>query len=214
MSITSRNKKAETLAWITDDEAEFWTSTSPVEKRDKSNQFSTIKDITPVILPPDGLHINNIDETNKEIENNLSLSYKELIEKQAKEISTQAEEKQVSQIFQSTERRSDISMSLVDQLSTELTEDTNNSNDDIFEEIDHNEKPAVANDNGSSDKLFDSIIKLTDNIPFINDIRSFIDEIGEETNVLLGFMDEESLVNRRSRRAKFSSSSIKDDNTL
>ncbi|CAF1211503.1 unnamed protein product [Rotaria magnacalcarata] len=78
----------------------------------------------------------------------------------------------------------------------------------------HNEKPAVANDNGSSDKLFDSIIKLTDNIPFINYIRSFIDEIGEETNVLLGFMDEESLVNRRSRRAKFSSSSIKDDNTL
>ncbi|CAF3323175.1 unnamed protein product [Rotaria socialis] len=214
MSITSRNKKTETLAWITDDEAEFWTSTSPVAKRDKSNQFSTIEDITPVVLPSDDLHINNIDEINKEIENNLSLSYKELIEKRAREISTQAEEKQVSQIFQSTGRSSDIGMSSVDQLSTESAGDTKNSNDDIFEEINYNVKTAVANDNGDSDKLFDSITKLKDNIPFINDIRSFIDEIGEETNVLLGSMDEESLVNRRSRKAKSTFLSTKDDNAL
>ncbi|CAF1301569.1 unnamed protein product [Rotaria magnacalcarata] len=218
MSVTSRNKKVETLAWITDDEAEFWTSTSPIAKRDTTNQFSTIKDISPDVLSPDGLYFKINNEINTEMEDHLSLLHKQILEKQDEEVKYEDNETPV--IFQSNENiqmnnnNTEKNMSLFDRLLHQLTRssfsETDYIDDEVFVEVDENEIKVAVNNNNIHRSLNDGS-KLTDNIPFINDIRSFIDEIGEETNVLLGFMDEESLINRRSRKAKSTFSSIKNN---
>ncbi|CAF3329607.1 unnamed protein product [Rotaria socialis] len=220
MSVTSRNKKIETLAWITDDEAEFWTSTSPITKRDTSNQFSTIKDISTDVLSPDGLYFKTNNEINTEMEDHLSLLHKQTLEKQDEEVKYEDNETPV--IFQSKEslqlnnnnNNTEKNMSLFDRLLHQLTRssssETDYIDDEVFAEVDENEITAVVNNNNIHQSL-NGGSKLTDNIPFINDIRSFIDEIGEETNVLLGSMDEEALVNRRSRKAKSTFSSIKNN---
>ncbi|CAF1077883.1 unnamed protein product [Rotaria sordida] len=202
MSLTTRNTKIETLAWITDDEAEFWTSTTPIETKKTFHYFSTSKKNS----SSDDLHYKTNKQLNSQIEDPLSLSYKQLIEKQAKEVSENAEKTKIFEKFQLEENGPEINMGFLDRLfhssSKPPISEKDYLDDEVFTEIDESEIMAVINNNADIDVSSNVENKSTDNIPFINDLKSFIDELGEEKDVIMGTIDEETLFNRRSRKTK------------
>ncbi|CAF4959695.1 unnamed protein product [Rotaria sp. Silwood1] len=212
MSITDSNMKIETLAWITDDEAEFWTSTSPRETKKTFKHFSTSK-----VFPSDVSSFNSLqNETNKQLnsqnEDPLSLSYKQLIEKQAKEVSENAQKTRVFEKFQLEENVPGINMSFLDRLfrlsrRPHIT-DINYIDDEVFADIDESEITAVMNG--------DTHMDVSSNVEnkFMNNLRSFIDELSEEKDVIMGTIDEDTLFNRRCQKVKSSPLSIKNDEIL
>ncbi|CAM2728409.1 unnamed protein product [Rotaria socialis] len=167
---------------MTEDEAKYWASTSPITKCDTSNQFSTIKDISPDVLSPDGLYFKTNNEINTEMEDHLSLSPKQVIETQEKQMLEKDGIRQKSDVFQLNENMES------DESYHEKKLDYND--DQVFSEVNHNE--SINNGNQSSN-----------NISIFGTIRSFIGELNEEKDYIIGTIDEQTLVNRRqSRKAK------------
>ncbi|CAF3397412.1 unnamed protein product [Rotaria socialis] len=185
---------------MTEDEAKYWASTSPITKCDTSNQFSTIKDISPDVLSPDGLYFKTNNEINTEMEDHLSLSPKQVIETQEKQMLEKDGIRQKSDVFQlnenmeSDESYHEKSTSFFDRLLHQLTRpsasELDYNDDQVFSEVNHNE--SINNGNQSSN-----------NISIFGTIRSFIGELNEEKDYIIGTIDEQTLVNRRqSRKAK------------
>ncbi|CAF2356880.1 unnamed protein product [Rotaria sp. Silwood2] len=79
MPTNDTNMKIETLAWTIDNKAELWTNTTPIEKNGLY-RFSTSKN-----FPSDGLYFKTDKQFNGEMEDRLSLLYKQTIEKQENE---------------------------------------------------------------------------------------------------------------------------------
>ncbi len=147
------------------------------------------------------------------MEDHLSSIYKEEIEKQAKDVVEDAEKKQTSEIFELNETNQvnenipGISMSFLDRLYHQLTRPRASMyadpSDEEFTEIDQDEITSVTNDsadqalvNGGNQSKEHGSLKTT--------LRSFIEELTEEKDVIWGSMDHDSLCNRRSRKAKSS----------
>ncbi|CAF1301586.1 unnamed protein product [Rotaria magnacalcarata] len=185
---------------MAEDEAKYWASTSPIAKRETSNQFSTIKDISPDVLSPDGLYFKINNEINTEMEDHLSLSPRQVIETQVKQMLEKNGIRQKSDVFQlnenmeSDESYHEKSMSFFDRLLHQLTRpsasELDSNDDQVFLEVNHNE--SINNGNQSNN-----------NISIFGAIRSFIGELNEEKDYIIGTIDDQTLVNRRqSRKAK------------
>jgi hypothetical protein len=150
------------------------------------------------------------------------LLYKEGIEKQAKDIAENAEKKPISEIFefdQDTQLNENIpgtNMSFLDRLLHQLTRpkspEVDDLSDDEFTQIDETEITAVNNDNIDQSLIKEN--KLNKNTSLANSIRSFIEELFEEKDVIRGTLDEETLLNRRSRKAKTSIPMIQNKQVL
>ncbi|CAF3267469.1 unnamed protein product [Rotaria sp. Silwood2] len=224
MSITNSNMKIETLAWVTDDEAEFWTSTSPREKTHQSHNSLTSKDLSSNIFSSNGLYFKTNNQLDTEMEDHLSLLSKQAIEKQKKEEKNKVEEKHIFDIFQLNnnihlkENNSEEKMGFFSRLYHQLTRSSPSEidylDDDVFIDIDENEITAVVNNNTDMNTSFNVESKFIDNIPFVNNFKSFIDELTEEKDVIMGNIDEEILFNRRSQKAKSSLVPIKTNETF
>ncbi len=159
------------------------------------------------------------NQLNSEIEDPLLLSYKKKIDDEAKVVEKEVEAKRLSEIFefdnndQLNENVPGVNMSFLDRLLHQLTRprDPVNSynypSDDEYTEIDHREVTAVTNDNIIESSYNEN--KMKNNIPLKESLQTFIEELIEETDVIRGSIDEETLFNRRSRIAKSSLPMIK-----
>ncbi|CAF1487287.1 unnamed protein product [Rotaria sordida] len=189
MSVTDRNISIETFARITDDEAEFWTSTSPMEKNDASHHLSTSKDLSSNIISSDGLYFMTNNQLDTEMQDHLSSLYKQAIQKQEKQVEEKVKQNELFDIFQLNEnvhlnennpRRP---MGFLDRLFHQLTRssssETDYLDDEDFTEIDESEITAVVNNNADIDVSSNVENKISDTIPFMSSIRSFIDQLAD-----------------------------------
>ena len=188
-------------------------------KPEKDQEQFKLNDIS-----SDGLSFQSNDQLNKEMKDELSLLFKENIVKQANNVTKDAETKQISEIFEFdkntllNENIPGISMSFLDRLFHQITRPRDSkfdySSDDDFAEIDQTEITAVVND--SFDHSLDSDDKAKDDNSVKNSIRSFFEEISEETEVIRGILKQQTLINRRSEKAKTSPQPIEktDNQTL
>ncbi|CAF3848753.1 unnamed protein product [Rotaria sp. Silwood1] len=179
--------KIETCARITDDEAEFWTSTSPTEKNHTSYHVSTSKDLSSDIFSSDGLYFKTNNQLDTEMQEHLSSLYKQAIEKQEKVIEDKLENNQIFDIFQLNEN-SNLSENtpqepigflgrLYHQLTRSPDSEIDYLDDEPFTNIDESEIIVAINDNTNVDTSSNVENKVTDNTLFMNTVRSFIDKL-------------------------------------
>ncbi|CAF3954252.1 unnamed protein product [Rotaria sp. Silwood1] len=179
--------KIETCARITDDEAEFWTSTSPTEKNHTSYHVSTSKDLSSDIFSSDGLYFKTNNQLDTEMQEHLSSLYKQAIEKQEKVIEDKLENNQIFDIFQLNEN-SNLSentpqepIGFLGRLYHQLTRSSDSEidylDDEPFTNIDESEIIVAINDNTNVDTSSNVENKVTDNTLFMNTVRSFIDKL-------------------------------------
>ena len=136
----------------------------------------------------------------------MTLYYKEKLAKEAIEVKENAGKKQIFEFERDMtldEKNPGVPMSFLDRLIHQITRrrasDIDDPFDEDFTEINPTEITAIVNENAeqSADGLKnESPLKMT--------IRSFIEELGEETDVILGKIDNETLFNRRSHRVRSS----------
>ncbi|CAF0918427.1 unnamed protein product [Adineta steineri] len=135
MSRRKNKGQVETLAWITDDEAEFWTSITPSKNKNplepKSN-LSRSKKFSSETSLPDGQHFqfNNLIEKQNETLNN-SQTNDIFVKKQ-----TEEEEKEAAEL----KKRNDISNYYVNQFKS-----TNHLNENDEKQIDDMDKSVETN---------------------------------------------------------------------
>ena len=137
-------------------------------------------------------------------EDSLTLLYKEKIARDAEDAANNAGKIQIFEFERDlgvNENIPGVPQSFLDRLFHQLTRprapDLDEPIEEDFTEIDPTEITAIVNDNTekASDDLKDEpSLKLT--------IQSFFEELGEETDVILGKIDDETLFNRRSRRSR------------
>jgi hypothetical protein len=176
------------------------------------SSLKSSKDFSSDVILADGLYFKFNNQFNSDIEDHLSLLYKQGIEARAKEVNEEAEKKSVSEIFefndniQLNENMPGISMSFLDRLFHQLTRPSASTLDDYsdeeFTEIDDSEVTTISNNNTDLVNSRDDKNKSTYDIPFIRTMQSFITDLREEADVILGTLDEDTFINRRSRRAK------------
>ena len=148
-------------------------------------------------------------------EDPLLLSYKNKIEQEAKIVSENAGKKQLFE-FDNTLDLNDnvpgVNMSFLDRLIHQLTRPRQSKveydSDEEFTDIDESEVTAIVNHNIQQTPEYNDTTK--EESTFKDVILSFFGELNEETDVILGTIDQETLVNRRSHRAR--SSILSDDN--
>jgi len=144
------------------------------------------------------------------MQDRLSLLYKEGIEKQAKEVEDNTQKTRLSEVVEFDENIPSTNMSFFDRLLHQITRLTASEedylNDDVFTEIDESEIPTTVDDNTEIDKN-----ESENHSSFMNNIRSFIDAINEETNVIRGIVDEDEFIHQQSLKAKSSLTSTDDD---
>lgn len=152
------------------------------------------------------------------MEDPLALMYKNKIEQEAQNVAENAGKKQIFEFDNTMELNENVpgvNMSFIDRLLHQLTRPRKSkvdySSDEDFTEIDPNEITTVNNDNIKQPLEHEDTAK--DETSFKDTLRSFIDELNEETDVIRGTIDHETLYNRRSHRAKSSSFSL-NDNTV
>ncbi|CAF0930188.1 unnamed protein product [Rotaria sordida] len=189
MSVTDRNISIETFARITDDEAEFWTSTSPMEKNDASHHLSTSKDLSSNIISSDGLYFMTNNQLDTEIQDHLSSLYKQAIQKQEKQVEEKVKQNELFDIFQLNENvhlnenNPGRPMGFLDRLFHQLTRssssETDYLDDEDFIEIDESEITAVVNNSADISVSSNVENKISDTIPFMSSIRSFIDQLAD-----------------------------------
>ncbi|CAF1404569.1 unnamed protein product [Adineta ricciae] len=211
MSRRKGKKQVETLAWITDDEAEFWTSITPnrkIAEHEKMKKYASDNDL------PDGDHFrfdrslrakkqqeNLLEKENqRHSSNNFNLKKKSL--DQVKEIN---EENQHPIDKPTTEREKN------DKFFSRLIKELKGSSIDNEENVQLNQQNSFedyqqisTNDvivNQNQQQSTSSNEENETNLLF-GQFHSFIDEITEESFVITGSLDEDTLFNRRSRRAK------------
>ncbi|CAF3954233.1 unnamed protein product [Rotaria sp. Silwood1] len=179
--------KIETCARITDDEAEFWTSVSPIEQNHISYHVSTSKDLSSDIFSSDGLYFKTNNQLDTEMQEHLSSLYKQAIEKQEKVIEDKLENNQIFDIFQLNEN-SNLSentpqepIGFLGRLYHQLTRSSDSEidylDDEPFTNIDESEIIVAINDNTNVDTSSNVENKVTDNTLFMNTVRSFIDKL-------------------------------------
>ena len=137
----------------------------------------------------------------------LSQLYRETIARQVKETEAQVATKQTSEIFEfdesmrSNEAMHGMSMNLLDRLLHQWTRPAWSANgsdhDDEFTVIEETEIRTVVNDNAD-------FPTSSEEISLVERIRSFIDELSEESEVIRGSIDKDTLLNRRRHRTKSS----------
>lgn len=128
-------------------------------------------------------------ETEGGIEDSLVLSYKQIIEQQVREVTEKVEKRQTSDIFHSHGNDLEINTSLNNyllKLQPNFSLEENVLDENIFLNIEIN--------------------KLKDNFLFIKDLRSFIDELIEETKIIMGKTNKETLNNQTILKTESSSS--------
>ncbi|CAF1569538.1 unnamed protein product [Adineta ricciae] len=160
----------------------------------------------------DGLYFKSDGQLNADSEDRLTLLYREGIKKQAMEVEAAAEKKQTYEIFEFddkvelNENIPGVNMGFLDRLFHQLTRkppsESDYYSDDVFENVEPREVRAVFNSYTSTDEP-ESTYEPT----FMDTIRSFIDDIVEEADVIRGVIDETVLADRRKRRAQSISSS-------
>ena len=137
-------------------------------------------------------------------EDPLSVLYREKIAREAEEATNNAGKIQIFEFEQDmgiNENIPGVPNSFLDRLIHQITRPPAPDLDDIidedFTEIDPTEITAIVNDNIEEpleDSKNESTLKAK--------IQSFIEELGEETDVILGKIDDETLFNRRSQRSR------------
>ncbi|CAF0798672.1 unnamed protein product [Adineta steineri] len=135
MSRRKNKGQVETLAWITDDEAEFWTSITPSKNKnplEPSSNLSRSKKFSSETSLPDGQHFqfNNLIEKQNETLNN-SQTNDISVKKQ-----TEEEEKEAAEL----KKRNDISNYYVNQFKS-----TNHLNENDEKQIDVIDKSVEIN---------------------------------------------------------------------
>jgi hypothetical protein len=168
----------------------------------------------PECILPDGLYFKLNNQSDLELDDRLSLLFKEEIKQGAKEVEENAEKKHLCEIFEFDENVvlheniPGINMAFLDQLFHQIkpqsTSTVNYSNEEDFVDIEQNEITAVTNHHTETDKHHHS---------FTHFFRRLIDDIHEEIDVIRGRIDEDTLVNRRRHKAKASIVSIDDNQT-
>ena len=162
---------------------------------------------------PDGLYFKSNGQLSADSEDRLTLLYREGIKKQAREVEAAAEKKQTYEIFEFddkvelNENIPGVNMGFLDRLFHQLTRkppsESDYYSDDVFENVEQREVRAVFNSYTSTDET-----ESTSEPTFMNSIRSFIDDIVEEADVIRGVIDETVFADRRKRRAQSMSSSV------
>ncbi|UJR07560.1 hypothetical protein I4U23_011848 [Adineta vaga] len=193
----------------------------PLVDNDNKVEYSTppvkSKNVSPNVNTADGLYFKSNDELDAETEDHLTLLYRQGIEQQAKEVMEDAEKKPMCEIFEIVENTElnenvpGVNMSFLDRLFHQLTRkppsESDYYSDDVFEDINQREITTVCN-NYSTDS---DETKSNNESSFMNSLRSFFDDLSEETDVIRGVIDDDSLFNRRSRRAHSISSSTRSE---
>lgn len=140
-----------------------------------------------------------------EMEDPLSLMYKNKIAKEAHDVTENAGTKQIFEFDNSVvlnENIPGVNMSFLDRLLHQLTRprspEVDNFNDDEeFTEIDEKEITNVTNSNiKPQQQQFNYEDDTKEDISLVDSVRSFIEELHEETDVILGTIDQETLFNR------------------
>jgi hypothetical protein len=152
------------------------------------------------------------------------LLYRQTIENQKKDNEEYEEKKSESVIFEFeknihfSENIPGISMNFLDRLFHQITRpppsDIDEFSDEEFSEIDPSEITTVINNNTDIDKSNNQQNKSNEDESLIDAIRTFLDDLYEETDVIRGTLDEETFINRRSRRAKSSIPSTGDNRVV
>jgi hypothetical protein len=133
--------------------------------------------------------------------------YKNKIEQEAQNVVENAGKKQLFEFDNTVELNENIpgvNMSFLDRLIHQLTRPRHSnvgsfSDDDEFTIIDETEITTVVNQ-----QLLDYEDTTKEESPFKDFLRSFVEELNEEKDVIRGTIDHETLVNRRSHRARSS----------
>ncbi|UJR38626.1 hypothetical protein I4U23_031292 [Adineta vaga] len=191
MSHRKKDKKqAQTLAWITDDEAEFWTSITP-NKKGKEKKYASDNDL------PNGEHFQfpHVETNSIEIEQNQNQ-----LNKIKEENNLKFYDNENSNSF------NDPSMKFIKEnhnFFSRLINELKGSNEIPFESeslsqpVTYDDYQQInTNDLYSNDEINEK------NVNVFHQFSSFLDEITEESFVIIGDIDEETLLNRRSRKAK------------
>jgi ATP phosphoribosyltransferase len=134
------------------------------------------------------------------MQDRLSLFCTEGIEKQVKEVEDNTGKQRLTEFgLNIPSANMSFFARLLHQITRPSVSEADYLNDDVFTEIDGSEIPTTVDNNTEIDKN-----KLTVNSSFMNIIRSFIDDLNKETNVIRGVADQDVFLNRRSRNEKSS----------
>lgn len=187
----------------------FIQSRSPIRKKDTSNYFPAVENSSPDLLTSNKLHSEIDNKSYTESNDSLASIYKKKLEQEVNETIEQAEKNPLPDIFQSDDNNPRLSRSFLDHLynqesPTKSNFEDNAPTDDVFT-VGDNGIQTAADDKFTIDKLFNGVKKLTDDFPLVDMVNAFFDDLNEETEVVIGLMDEEALFNRRSRKANSSS---------
>lgn len=154
-----------------------------------------------------------------EEKDDLSLSYKDKIAKEANDVAENAGKTQIFEFDNDVglnENIPGVNMSFLNRLFHQLTRPSVTEfdcpSDEEFAEIDETEIIAVTNNN--IEQPMDDEDNSKESTSLQKLIRSFIEELGEETDVIRGRIDDEALFNRRSRRARVSSPFIENKQNI
>ncbi|CAF1114741.1 unnamed protein product [Adineta ricciae] len=184
------------------------------ESRGDSSMHRVLKETGNTSNSSDGLYFKSDDQLKANSEDRLTLLYREGIKRQAMEVELAAEKKQTCEIFEFddkvelNENIPGVNMGFLDRLLHQLTRkppsESDYYSDDVFEGGEQREVRTVFNSYTSTDETESTYEPPT----FMDTIRSFIDDIVEEADVIRGVIDERVFADRRKRRAQSISSSI------
>ncbi|CAF1392533.1 unnamed protein product [Adineta ricciae] len=211
MSRRKGKKQVETLAWITDDEAEFWTSITPnrkIAEHEKMKKYASDNDL------PDGDHF-RFDRSLKAKKQQENLLEKENQRHSADNFNSKKNSlDQVKEINEENQHFIDkptIEREKNDKFFSRLIQELKGSSIDNEENVQLNQQNSFedyqqisTNDVIANQNQQQSTISNEENETnlLFDQFHSFIDEITEESFVITGSLDEDTLLNRRSRRAK------------
>ena len=134
---------------------------------------------------------------------------------ETKQIEEQVEKKPLTEIFEYEDKCPGVNESFLQKLIEpfQKSKSSNKSliNDDDFIQVDERDIQSVVNENLDpqirSKVEENSTKKSNEDLSLIDKVKTFIDELNEETEVFTGKIDQETFFNRRSRKAKLNVSS-------
>ena len=153
----------------------------------------------------------------EDTKDHLSQLHHEQLANEAKRIENEAQNKTITEIFEFEDKKrsnddkdpgvnESFLRKLFEPFQKSKSKENISTHDEDFLQIDEKDIQSVVNEN------FDEKLRLNnkenlknknqDEISLIDKVKTFIDELNEETEVMTGKIDEETFVNRRSRRAK------------
>ncbi|CAF1499655.1 unnamed protein product [Adineta steineri] len=205
-----KHKKQSTNIPFIDDNKTESSKKVAAKKNGSSDKFLASKNSFSKAPPTDNLYFKFDDpHLTKKEEDRLQLSFKQGVERQAKEVEKSAENKPVCEIFEFDEKMTlnenipGVNMGFLDRLFHQITRpppsESDYLSDDVFVETEDDETSIKTVTNSNTNV---GLSKSKSEGSFMEHIRLFFTDLNEETEVIRGVIDEDTLFNRRSRKAK------------